>query len=296
VLAARDEKQARLGPLFCAFIKILPVFIFVLPGVICVALVQRGLLGGAAPAKAADTYTFMLVHLLPVGLKGLVAAAMLAAAMQTCSAALNSSATLFAYDIVRRWRAGTTDHQLVIIGKITTVAATALAIVLSPLFGHYDTIFAGINKLISYIAPPITAVFLFGVFWKRASGRAAFITLLAGAVMGAFIFPLDFWKPDIAAWLARNSPALAGAYDAFCRHVINDFMLTAFYLLVVCCALMWTASRLLPEPLKPEARALVWEDWREPLRGEAHGRGLGNYRVLAVCVLGAFLVLYLIFR
>jgi SSS family solute:Na+ symporter len=296
VLAARDEKQARLGPLFCAFIKILPVFIFVLPGVICVALVQQGAFNGAAPATSADTYTFMLVRLLPVGLKGLVAAAMLAAAMQTCSAALNSAATLFAYDIIRRYRPATSDHRLVVIGKYTTVVATVIAIGMSPLFGHYDTIFAGINTLISYIAPPITTVFLFGVFWKKASGRAAFITLLAGAAMGAAIFPLSFWKKNIAAWLAQNSPALAGAYDGFCRHMINDFMLTAFYLLVICCVIMWSASKLLPEPLKPEARALVWEDWREPLRGEAHGHGLGNYRVLAGCVLGTFVVLYLIFR
>ena len=78
--------------------------------------------------------------------------------------------------------------------------------------------------------------------------------------------------------------------------MINDFMLTAFYLLVICCGIMWGASRLLPEPLKPEAQTLVWEDWREPLRGEAHGHGLGNYRVLAGCVLAAFVVLYLIFR
>ena len=296
VLAARDEKQARLGPLFCAFIKILPVFIFVLPGVICVALVQQGAFNGAAPATSADTYTFMLIHLLPVGLKGLVAAAMLAAAMQTCSAALNSAATLFAYDIVRRYRPATTDHRLVVIGKYTTVVATVIAIVMSPLFGHYDTIFAGINTLISYIAPPITTVFLFGVFWKKASGRAAFITLLAGAGMGAAIFPLSFWKKDLAHWLTQNSPALAGAYDGFCRHVINDFMLTAFYLLMICCGIMWSASKLLPEPLKPEAQALVWEDWREPLRGEAHGHGLGNYRVLAGLVMGTFVVLYIIFR
>jgi SSS family solute:Na+ symporter len=102
VLAAKDEKQARLGPLFCAFLKIFPVFLFVLPGVMCVALVQKNLFDGAAPQTAADTYTFMLTHLLPVGLKGLVAAALLAAAMQTCSAALNSTATLVAYDIFKR--------------------------------------------------------------------------------------------------------------------------------------------------------------------------------------------------
>lgn len=296
VLAARDEKQARLGPLFCAFIKILPVFFFVLPGVICVALVQQGAFGGAAPAKAADTYTFLLVHLLPIGLKGLVAAAMLAAAMQTCSAALNSSATLFAYDIVKRWRPATDDHELVVIGKVTTVVATILAIGMSPLFGHYDTIFAGINKLISYIAPPITAVFLFGVFWRKASGRAAFLTLAVGSMLGAIIFPLDFWRKDISAWLAANSAPLGNVYAWFCAHFINDFMLTAFYLLVVCCVLMYAGSKLMPESLKPEAEKLVWEDWREPLRGEAHGHGLGNYRILSGVVVGVFVVLYFVFR
>jgi SSS family solute:Na+ symporter len=296
VLAARDEKQARLGPLFCAVIKILPVFFFVLPGVICVALVQQNGFSGQAPARAADTYTFMLVHLLPSGLKGLVAAAMLAAAMQTCSAALNSSATLFCYDIVRRWRPQTADHQLVLIGKVTTVVATVLAIGMSPLFGHYDTIFAGINKLISYVAPPITTVFLFGVFWKKASGRAAFLTLVAGTVLGALIFPLDFWRKDLTAWLSQGHPMGAAVYGWFCRFVINDFMLTAFYLLLVCCAIMWVTSHLMPEPIKPEAQPLVWEDWRQPLRGESHGHGLGNHRVLAATVLGTFVLLYFIFR
>ena len=273
VLAARDERQARLGPLFCAFLKILPVFFFVLPGVIAVALVQQGAFGGAAPAKAADTYTFLLIHLLPVGLKGLVAAAMLAAAMQTCSAALNSSATLVAYDLVKRWRPATTEHQLVLIGKITTVIATVVAIVMSPLFGHYTTIFEGINKLISYVAPPITTVFLLGVFWKRASATAAFLTLVGGFVLGAIMFVVDWY----------------GVYR-------GDFMLIAFLLLVACGGIMIVATFLFPSPLKEEARPLIWEDWREPLRGDPHGRGLGNYRVLSAVVLGAFVVLYLMFH
>ncbi|MDB6112151.1 MAG: sodium:solute symporter, partial [Pedosphaera sp.] len=180
VLAAKDEKHARLGPLFCAFLKILPVFIFVLPGVICVALVQKGSFGGAAPQTAADTYTFLITHLLPVGLKGLVAAAMLAAAMQTCSAALNSTATLVAYDLFKRYQPAISDHKLVTIGKVTTVLGTFLAILCSPLFGHYTTIFEGISKLISYVAPPITTVFLLGVFWRRASGKSALVTLVTG--------------------------------------------------------------------------------------------------------------------
>jgi SSS family solute:Na+ symporter len=273
VLAARDEKNARLGPLFCAFLKILPVFLFVLPGVICVALVQQKSFGDDAPQAAADTYTFLITHLLPAGLKGLVAAAMLAAAMQTCSAALNSTATLVAYDLFKRHRPGITDQKLVRIGKITTIIGAILAIVCSPLFKHYPTIFEGINKLISYVAPPITAVFLLGVFWKRASGKSAFITLIAGMALGLAAFYLD--------------------WNNIYRH---DFMLVAFGLLVACILIMVATTVAFPEPFKAEARLLVWTDWREPLRGEAGGRGLGNYRVLTVVVLAVFLVLYLIFR
>jgi SSS family solute:Na+ symporter len=273
VLAAKNEKHARLGPLFCAFLKIWPVFFFVLPGVICVGLVQKNAFGGAAPQTAADTYTFLITHLLPAGLKGLVAAAMLAAAMQTCSAALNSTATLVAYDLFKRYRPQMDDHSLVTIGKVTTVFGTLLAIIASPLFGHYTTIFEGINKLISYVAPPITAVFLLGVFWKSASGKSAFITLVAGMGLGFAAFYLD-WN---------------NIYR-------GDFMLIAFLLLVACLVIMVTTSFAFPEELKPGARQLVWDDWREPLRGEAGGRGLGNYRLATVAVLIVFLVLYLVFR
>jgi len=273
VLAAKDEKNARLGPLFCAFLKIFPVFLFVLPGVICVALVQKGAFDGVAPQTSADTYTFLITHLLPVGLKGLVVAALLAAAMQTCSAALNSTATLVAYDLFKRYKPGLGDHQLVTIGKWTTVLATILAIVASPLFGHYTTIFEGINKLISYVAPPITTVFLLGVFWKRASGQSAFITLIAGILLGLAAFYLDWNK------IYRG-----------------DFMLIAFLLFVACVIIMVATTFMFPEPFKAEAKLLVWENWREPLRGEAGGRGFGNYRVLTVLILAVFVTLYFIFR
>jgi SSS family solute:Na+ symporter len=291
VLAARDENHARLGPLFCAFIKILPVFIFVLPGTICVALVQKNAFGGDAPKIAADTYTFLITHLLPAGLKGLVTAAMLAAAMQTCSAALNSTATLFAYDIYKRWRPATTDHRLVAIGRITTVVATVLAIVWSPLLSHYATIYEGLVRLVSYISPPITAVFLLGVFWKKASGKGAYITLLTGAVLGALMFVLDFFGGSAGAWFAANGlHAAKSAIDAACLYTVKDFMLTAFWLLLVSCGVLVAASKLYPEPLKPEAVPLVWTDWREPLRGR------GSYRLMAGAVAVTFVALYVWFR
>jgi SSS family solute:Na+ symporter len=305
VLAAKNETHARLGPLFCAFLKVLPVFFFVLPGVICVALVQKGYFGmqtvngvtaAIGPVASKDTYAFMITHLLPVGMKGLVVAAMLAAAMQTCSAALNSAATLFSYDIWKRWNPETTDRSLVKIGRWTTVAATLLAIVLSPVFGHYDTIFKGLNVLICYIAPPITAVFLVGVFWKRAGGRAAFITMAGGGLMGALCFFLDFFKTTVVGANATPESITASPMMNFIYNIcLKDFMLASFGLFCLCVLIQVIASLLIGEPLKPEARALVWENWTEPLRAKC-GSGLSDYRVMSAIVFVIFVVLYTIFR
>jgi len=304
VLAARDEKHARLGPLFCAFLKILPVFFFVLPGVICVALVQKGHFGmetidgvtrAVGPAASKDTYAFMITHLLPVGMKGLVVAAMLAAAMQTCSAALNSSATLFAYDIWKRWRPATSDHSLVKIGRWTTLAATVLAIVLSPVFGHYDTIFEGLNVLICYIAPPITAVFLVGVFWRRAGGRAAFLTMVAGGLLGALCFFLDFFKDTV---VGKDTPpgeiAASPVWNFIYNIALDDFMLASFGLFCLCVGFQIVASLVLAEPPKAEAKSLVWENWLEPLRVKC-GSGFSDYRVMSAVVVAIFIALYAAF-
>jgi solute:Na+ symporter, SSS family len=178
-----------------------------------------------------------------------------------------------AYDLFKRYKAGLNDRQLVRIGKITTIVGTIVAIIASPLFGHYTTIFQGINKLISYVAPPITAVFLLGVFWKRASSRSAFITLVTGTALGLVAFYLD-WN---------------NIYH-------GDFMLTAFWLLVACMFIMVVATFLFPEPLKAGAEVLVWKNWREPLRSNAGGFGLADYRVASLLILATFIALYFTFR
>ena len=238
----------------------------------------------------------MITHLLPMGMKGLVVAAMLAAAMQTCSAALNSAATLFSYDIWKRWKPDTKDHSLVVIGRWTTVAATVLAIVLSPIFGHYDTIFKGLNAIICYISPPITAVFLVGVFWNRAGGRAAFITMAGGGVLGALCFFFDFFKTWV---VGKDTPAEAIAASPVLNLIYNiclkDFMLASFGLFCICVFIQVVASVVIAEPLKPEARALVWESWSEPLRVKC-GSGFSDYRIMSAIVFTIFVILYMIFR
>ncbi len=273
VLGAKDENHARVGPLFAGFIKILPVFIFVLPGLLCLALINQGTLPRTLN-DSADTYAFMIIHLLPIGIKGVVAAALLAALMSTVSGALNSIATLFSFDIYKRWRPETPDKKLVLIGRIVTFVAMVAAILWSPYVSHFKSIFQGLNAIISYVAPPVTTLFVLGVFWKKASSRAAIITLWSGFIMGFVVFMLD-WNKDVTGW---NVP----------------FMMAAFYLFVICVAIMIVLSLWRPHKHTEESAALVWKSPLEALRGKAWP-GIGNYKFLSVLLFVIMVTLYVIF-
>ncbi len=279
VLGAKDENHARVGPLFTGFIKILPVFIFVLPGLICLALIRKELLP-ALPvtaedtADAAKTYSHMITNLLPIGLRGLVAAALMAALMSTVSGALNSTATLFTYDLYKRWAPETSERRLVFIGRIVTFAGMILAVLWSPLCGHFKTIFQGINAAICYISPPITVVFVAGVFWTGASSKGSFATLVMGSLLGLAVFLVDWFK-ETTGW---NVP----------------FMMASFYLACICAVIMVVVSLIFPEPLTEEKRKLIWKSPLEPLR-EKGWPGIGNYKRLSAVLALCMVALYFIF-
>lgn len=235
VLGAKDENHARVGPLFAGFIKILPVFIFVLPGIICLALIHQGRVG-ALPLDAAgkpdtgDVLATLIKGVLPTPLKGLMAAALLAALTSTVSGALNSIATLFSYDLLKRWRPQTTDRTLVTVGRIVTFLAMAAAIYWSlNLSEQYKSIFKGINQVISYIAPPIVAMFLWGVFFRRLTARAALVTAWFGTLLGVVAFLLDWFK------LAKTWE------DAIGFH--TPWLLVPVYLFVACSIVLFLASK-----------------------------------------------------
>ncbi len=274
VLGAKDENHARVGPLFAGFIKILPVFIFVLPGLLCLALIRQGKLPDTLK-DSAETYAFLIGHLLPVGLKGLVAAALLAALMSTVSGALNSIATLFCYDLYRRFKPDTPDARLVTIGRWVTFCAMVAAIGWSPFISRFESIFQGVVAVICYIAPPITAVFVWGVFWKRASGPAAKWTLYLGSALGLAVFLLDWFKEQ-TGW---NIPS----------------MMATFYLFVLCSLLLAGISLARPHVHTEESRRLVWENPMESLRSPGWA-GVGNYKLLAGLLFVVMIALYVVFR
>jgi solute:Na+ symporter, SSS family len=273
VLGAKDSNHARTGALFTGFLKILPVFIFVFPGVILLALVNQKIL--PAPAHSNQAYIYLLGQILPAGLKGLLVAALLAASMGTVAGALNSAATLFSYDLWRKWKPQSSDRDLVRVGRIGTVIALLAAIIWSPFLGRYPTVFQGINAAISYIAPPVTVIFLFGIFSQRASSAGAIMTLVAGSILGFIVFILDWCK----AYTGWSVP----------------FMMAGFYLACICAAVMTVTSLLKPDSFVSARAALVWRHPLDALREEGWP-GMGNYKTLTAVLLLVMIALYWHFR
>jgi len=273
VLGAKDENHARVGALFAGFIKILPMFIFVFPGLICLALIRQGRLPDTL-ADSKDTYSFMITHLLPSGLSGIVAAALLAALMSTVSGALNSIATLFSFDLYKQLRPRATNAQLVRIGRWVTLLGMLLAIAWSPFVGRYKTIFDGIVAAICYLSPPITVVFVAGVFWRRATSRGALAALITGSTLGLIVFFLDFFK-ETTGW---NIPS----------------MMASFYLAVICGVVLAAVSLARPEPLTADKAALVWNRPLDCLKAKGWP-GIADYRVLSAVLFVTMIVLYVLF-
>lgn len=269
ILGAKDENNARLGPLFCGFIKILPVFIFILPGLFAATLAQKGLL--QAPKDSKGIYTVMITQLVPSGLAGIIVAALLSGLMSQVSGALNSISTLVSFDLYKRLKPTASDKQLVMMGRISAAVALLLSILLLPLLNSYNSIFNGVNDIISHIAPPITCVFLLGIFWSRASAKAAQLTLLIGSLLGALVYTVN-----------KLYPATTFA------HI--PFMMMAFYLFVICLIIQVSFSLVYPMQHTGVSATLYWRSPMEPLKNK------GSYKILSALLLLVMTILYLIFK
>lgn len=285
VLGAKDENHARTGPLFCAAIKILPVFIFVLPGLLFYVIIKQNLLPGVTVPNSKEVYGVMIKSLLPAGVFGIMAAALMAALMGNLASAANSISTLFSYDLWKRFQPETPDHRLVAIGRIATFASFLLGIALVPLLDRYDSVFAGLNDIIAHMAPPITCVFLLGIFWPRASAQSAKWTMWIGSGMGALVFALKTlhkWKPAELDWVPlffRDTP----------------FMMMAFYMFAACVALQIVFTLAMPKQAGEDRERLYWPHPFDALKSPGWP-GLANYKVLAGGVFVAMVALYTVFR
>lgn len=276
ILSARSLDDAQKGSLFAGALKILPVFILILPGVIGYVL-YKDIIG----TDANQTFPVLITHLLPVGIKGIVAAALLSALMSVMAAALNSSATLVSVDIVKKFRPKTTDKEQVLIGRIAAVTIMLIAMLWSTQGGNFSSIFEAINKIAAAMAPPITTVFLLGVFSKRGTRQASIVTLCLGFLLGIISFCFDYVP-------------ISGK-----MYITNDwgipFMMQAWWLFCINCVIYYTVSYLTP---KPDAEVIAQCTWDSPLAVITEGefKGLNDNRFLAGALLLLLVILYILFR
>jgi len=276
VLGAKTQRDAQLGPLFAGLLKILPVFFLVLPGVIAYVLFKDQI-----GADSNQTLPVLISELIPTGLKGLISAGLLAALMSTIAAALNSSATLVAVDIVKRVKPDTSDVKQVKIGRVAAIVVMILAMLWSTQGGRYSSIFEAINAIAANLAPPVTTVFLLGVFWRRGTKQAALATLIFGFTLGAIAFMVDL--------------PLFGDIKVITDGWGIPFMMQAVYLFLICATLYIIVSLLTPPPDPKSIDGLTWEN---PLQVIFHGKltGLSDPRALAAGLFILMGILYIIFK
>jgi len=275
VLGASSKNDAQLGPLFAGFLKVLPVFILVFPGIIAYVLFRDEI-----GTNANQAFPVLINELLPVGLKGLMAASMLAALMSTIAAALNSSATLVAVDIVKRINPATTDRQQIRTGRLAAIGVMLLAMAWSTQGDKFGSIFEAINKIAAAIAPPVAVVLLFGVFSKRGTRQAGLITLIAGLILGITMFCIDF--------------APISGYMYLTRGLHLPFMMQAWWLFVVCTVIYFTVSYLTPRPDPAVIENLTWESPLAVLTRDKF-QGIRDPRLWAGTLIVLLIVLYTTF-
>ncbi|MGB5953517.1 MAG: sodium/solute symporter, partial [Ornithinimicrobium sp.] len=215
-LGAKSLDHGRWGALMAGFIKLAFLFLFIFPGVMAISLYPN--------LENPDTvFPTLVFDLVPVGIRGLILAAVIAAITSTVDSILNSASTIVTMDFVKTLRPDTSDAALVSIGRVATVVALVVAIVWAPFIAQFDTLYGYLQSVLSFLVPPVVAVFLLGIAWKRINAPAAFWTLTILQPLGVVAFWFTQVRPD--------EPTIQFLYAAGIGFVTAIVMLLAISLL-----------------------------------------------------------------
>jgi SSS family solute:Na+ symporter len=283
VLAARNLREARLGTIGAGFLKILPVFIFVLPGVMASALYTDIRAGGADQA-----YPALVTRLLPIGIKGLVVAALLAALMSSLASVFNSCSTLVTWDVYRKLNPGASERRLVTVGRLATGVLVVLGLLWIPFMKYISSqLYIYLQSVQAYIAPPIAACFLLGVFMPRLNGAGAVASLVTGFVLGALRLVLEL----------INGTARTGLPDGTVWAWIAEinFLHYAVLLFVVCTAVLMGVSQATGAPAPERLRDLTYRTATAELAGDIAAGRSGLPVGLSVGLGAVLVVLWIVF-
>jgi len=301
-LGAPNEQQARRGTIFAAFLKMLPVFIFIIPGMICFALaesggsveIQQALLdadGNVITDEAQKAFPLLVATVLPAGVRGIVVAGLLAALMSSLAGVFNASATLFTMDFYSRLRPNVSQHQLVWIGRVATTVMVLIGLAWIPVIQGGRGLYDYLQGVQSYLAPPIAVVFFLGVLFKRLNAQGALWAMSVGFAMGLVRLGID--TP-----VALELGSLADGYaEGSLLWILNNtfFQYYSIVITVVCIAVMVGVSYATREPDYARISGLTFGTLTENQRVDSRRSwGVGDV-IASVAVMVAIVAAYLFF-
>jgi SSS family solute:Na+ symporter len=289
-LAAPNEKVARRGSIFASFLKLFPPYLFIIPGMICFALVKSGKVPElSANFDAQNAFPLLVKHLLPPGLRGIVVAGLLSALMGSLAGVFNACSTLFTVDLYEKLKPGASQSQIVRTGRIATTVMVLIALMWIPVVQGAHSLYDYLQSVQGYLAPPIFVVFFFGVFWKRLNAKGCLWAMVVGFALGIFRMLVD--TPVTMKLGGFANGYTPGSF----LWVINNINFQYFSILItlVSAVVMVAVSYATPNPdyariksltfgtatTEDKAKTYASWDWRE----------VAASGLILVCILGAYL-------
>ena len=301
-LAAKDEGTARRGSIFASFLKLSPVFLFIIPGLIALALAKTGKVTGLGamvdaqghviPQAAQAAFPLMVKDLLPEGLRGIVVAGLLAALMSSMAGAFNASSTLFTMDLYTKFKPNASQHQLVWVGRLATAAMVVISLLWIPVIQGARGLYDYLQGVQGYLAPPIFTVFVFGIFNRRLNTKGCLSALLVGFVLGVFRLLVDTPVSLHMAGLANGYTP--GSFFWFVNNIY--FQYYSVFIFIVSVVVMFAVSYATEPPRVEQLTGLTYATITPEARVESRASWGRREVIGSAIVLLLILACYLYFR
>jgi SSS family solute:Na+ symporter len=298
-LGAPNQQVARRGSIFAAALKLFPVYLFIIPGLVCYALAKSGKVpglapmigpdGNAIPSVAQGSFPMMVQYLLPPGLRGIVVAGLLSALMGSLAGVFNACSTLFTVDLYQKWKPQATQAKLVRTGRTATVVMVLIALAWIPVIKGAQGLYNYLQAVQGYLAPPIFVVFFLGVFFKRMNKQGALWSMIVGFALGIFRMLVD----------TPVTLGIGGLQDGYTPGsflwIVNNIYFQYFSVLItiVSAIVMVVVSHMTAEPDYSTIQSLTFatttkEDLKDT-RSSWDWRDVAASAFVVVCIMGAYL-------
>jgi solute:Na+ symporter, SSS family len=298
-ISAKNETEARRGSIAAGFFKLLPVFIFIVPGIIAFAIAEQGIVpamsqhmigpdGELLRENAQAAFPMLVAHVLPVGVRGIVVAGLLAALMSSLAGVFNASSALFTMDFYSRLRPNVSQHQLVWIGRVATAAMVLIGLLWIPVIQGSRGLYDYLQGVQAYLAPPIFVVFFLGIFWKRLNAKGCMWALVVGFLLGIFRLAVDT-PPQMIEGFAYTE----GSFFWIVNNIF--FQYYGLFIFLVCIAVMIGVSYMTQPPVYEKLSGLTYGTVTDEHRRESRSSWSRGDVITSVLLVAIIVAIYVYF-